>query len=202
MSVIRSSYTTQDEILEGILKLYVPSGKFHLDATYGNGVFYKNIPEPALKIDLDPQVEGVVKCNCQDTPFNDVSINSMVYDPPFLTYIKKGRKHGSIMADRFSGYWKYDELEEDYKKSLDEFGRILKHKGILVFKCQDIIHNHKMHCTHYNVIKWAEERGFRLKDLFVLNATHRMPSPQKGTQRHARIYHSYFLIFQNWKRKS
>jgi hypothetical protein len=30
-----------------------------------------------------------------------------------------------------------------------------------------------------------------------LTAKHRMPSPQKGKQRHARIFHSYFLVLEN-----
>jgi len=74
--------------------------------------------------------------------------------------------------------------------------RVLKKKGIMVIKCQDIIHNHKMHCTHVNVINWAAGM-FRLKDLFVLPAKHRMPSPnRKGVQKHARIFHSYFLVLE------
>ena len=200
MKTIRSVYTNQEDILNGILDLYIDDDRFFSDVTYGNGVFYKNIPEPDYKFDLEPQCEDVIELNCHSLPWKDSSAPNIVYDPPFLTYIKKGREHGSIMADRFSGYWRYDELEEDYKLSLTEFHRVLKHKGILVFKCQDIIHNHKMHCTHYNVINWAQDIGFRLKDLFILSATHRMPSPQKGKQKHARIYHSYFLVLENWKK--
>jgi hypothetical protein len=73
---------------------------------------------------------------------------------------------------------------------------VLKKGGKLVFKCQDIIHNHAMHCTHNRVINMAEIEGFRLLDLFILPARSRMPGPQKGTQRHARVWHSYFLVFR------
>jgi hypothetical protein len=52
-----------------------------------------------------------------------------------------------------------------------------------------------MHATHVNVCNWAEHEGFRLLDLFILPAKSRMPGPQKGTQRHARVFHSYFLVF-------
>jgi hypothetical protein len=100
------------------------------------------------------------------------------------------------MAKRFSGYWRYDELADHYQQTAKEAGRIIKKKGIFVVKCQDIIHNHKMHCTHANMIQWCAE-WFRLKDLFVLPAKHRMPSPnRKGSQKHARIFHSYFLVFE------
>lgn len=67
----------------------------------------------------------------------------------------------------------------------------------MIFKCQDIIHNHRMHCTHSKVIAWAEECGMRLLDLFILAAKHRLPAPNRGgQQKHARIYHSYFLVFE------
>ena len=204
MPVIKSIYESQDEILNSILELYCVDG-FEADSSYGNGVFYKNIDPPKFKFDIDPQTDDTTQASSENLPLVDSQLSNVVFDPPFLTYIRNGRDHGntgkSIMSSRFSGYWAYDELQDHYIKSLDEFRRVLKHKGILVFKCQDIIHNHKMHCTHHNVINWATERGFRLKDLFILKATHRMPSPQKGKQRHARIYHSYFLIFENWKTK-
>lgn len=199
--MIKSIYESQEEILQSIIDLYCVTG-FQADASYGNGVFYKNIVAPEYKYDIDPQTEDTLNHSSENLPLEDSFLNNLVFDPPFLTYIRNGRtENKSIMATRFSGYWTYDELTDHYKKSLEEFHRVLRHKGILVFKCQDIIHNHKMHCTHNNVINWAGELGFRLKDLFVLKATHRMPSPQKGVQKHARIFHSYFLIFENWKRK-
>ena len=51
-----------------------------------------------------------------------------------------------------------------------------------------------------NVITWADGL-FRLKDLFILPAKSRMPIPQqKGTkkkvQKHARIFHSYFMVLE------
>jgi len=46
------------------------------------------------------------------------------------------------------------------------------------------------------MIEWCSE-WFRLKDLFVLPAKHRLPSPNRvGKQKHARIFHSYFLVFE------
>lgn len=138
-------------------------------------------------------------------PLENESIGSVVFDPPFLTYVRQGREgNGKMaMARRFSGYWTFDELTEHYRETLSECARVLKAKGVLVVKCQDIIHNHRMHAVHALVIAWAEHEGFRLRDLFVLGATHRMPSPnRKGTQKHARVFHSYFLVFEkNPKRK-
>ena len=176
--------------------------QFDLDCTYGNGSFYKEIPQPIHKADISPQVDGVTESCSTALPFGDESLRSIVFDPPFLTYVRAAREGNGnmVMAKRFGGYWRYEELEEHYKGTIKEAGRILKRKGLLIFKCQDIIHNHKMHCTHVNVINWASDL-FRLKDLFILPAKSRMAIPQqKGTkkkvQKHARIFHSYFLVFE------
>jgi hypothetical protein len=101
------------------------------------------------------------------------------------------------MARRYGGYWKYSELEAHYRGTLKESARVLMDRGVMVFKCQDVVHNHKLHCTHANVIEWARAEGFSLLDLFVLTASSRMPSPNRtGKQAHARIFHSYFLVLQ------
>jgi hypothetical protein len=196
VEVVRSVYFDQDEILRGIMKLYCPDG-FDCDMTYGNGQFWKNLSQPKYKFDIDPQVAGVEKACSTKLPLASEALGSVVFDPPFLTYVRAKREgNGSmIMANRFAGYWRYDELEEHYRDTLREAYRVLKPGGVMVFKCQDIIHNHRMHCTHAKVISWAETEGFRLEDLFVLPAKHRLPSPNRaGTQKHARIFHSYFLV--------
>jgi hypothetical protein len=104
------------------------------------------------------------------------------------------------MNGKFSGYWKYEHLLEDYSAAISESRRVLKHKGILVFKCQDTVHNHALQLTHGRVWLLAEKQGFRLKDLFVLIAAHRLPvlaaSHGRQTQCHARVFHCYFLVFQ------
>jgi hypothetical protein len=196
---VKSIYTNQGELLEALVSLHCPAG-FECDITYGNGSFYKHTQEPALKFDIDPQREDVTAACSTALPLAAHSVKSVVFDPPFLTYVRAGRTgNGSmIMSRRFAGYWRYDELEAHYVNTLKEVKRILSPNGILVFKCQDIVHNHRLHCTHANVIFWATNQGLRLKDLFVLAATHRMPSPNRaGKQKHARIFHSYFLVFEN-----
>lgn len=200
--VLRSLSLSQDEILTSILTL-TGREEFDADITYGNGAFYRRrVPEPRLKFDIDPQAEGVTEASSTDLPLEDGSLGSVVFDPPFLTYVRQGRTGNGkmIMSGRFAGYWRYEELVEHYTKTLDEVSRVLEVGGHLVFKCQDVHHNHMLHATHSFVIQWAYERGLRLEDIFVLGSNHRLPSPnRKGTQRHARIFHSYFLLFKKIK---
>jgi len=199
--MIKSYSDNQHDILKGILSL---NGLTHFDAdiSYGNGSFYKQIPEPPWKFDIDPQpkLNNVHKASSDDLPVHDLAFTSVVFDPPFLTYVKAAREHNSIMAKRFGGYWRYDELEEHYKATIKEVHRVLDKKGLFIFKCQDIIHNHRMHCTHINIINWCAGM-FRLKDMLILARPHRMPMPSKEgekprQQQHARIHHSYFLVLE------
>jgi tRNA G10 N-methylase Trm11 len=196
---IQSVSYDQEYIIKSIMEL-CGIERFDADLTYANGSFWKNLPHPHLKFDIDPQTPDTIQANSMFLPIAQSSIQSVMFDPPFLTYIKQGREHNSVMGRRFSGYYKYDELETHYSGTIFEAHRVLKKGGVFVIKCQDIIHNHKMHCTHMNVMKWAEGR-FRLKDLFILAAKNRMPIPQaagtkKKVQRHARIHHSYFLVLE------
>jgi len=194
--VVRSVYDTNAEILSGIEKLHCQDG-FEADLTYGNGAFWKGRETPKYCFDITPLHEGVLQADSQSLPLGNETLKNCVFDPPFLTYVKNGRGHNEkfAMGARFGGYYRYDELEDHYQGTLSEAFRVLKPGGVMVFKCQDIIHNHKMHATHVNTCNWAAQEGFRLLDLFILPAKSRMPGPQKGQQRHARVFHSYFLVF-------
>lgn len=188
----------QSEILQSIAALHC-DGVFDCDITYGNGSFWKNLPRPRLCFDIDPQRNEAQQADSRALPLAADSLNSVVFDPPFLTYVRAGRSGNGqmVMSRRFAGYWRYDELEAHYRATIVECRRVLKKGGVLVFKCQDIVHNHRLHATHLNVVQWAQESGYRLLDLFVLGAKHRMPSPNRaGKQKHARIHHSYFVVLK------
>lgn len=194
--VIKSVYSCQHECLSAICELY-SIDRIGLDMTYGNGSFYKMLDEPVNKIDIDPQFDDVIECDSGNmVMIEDNSQTSAIFDPPFLTYIRQGREGNGdmIMGKRFAGYWTYADLARHYTRSISEANRVLKTKGIFIIKCQDIVHNHKLHPTHVNIIEWA--RGmFSLKDFYILTANHRLPSPNRaGKQKHARIFHSYFMV--------
>lgn len=164
--IVRSVSDSQDQILSNIQKLHCPEG-FECDMTYGNGAFWKTLPRPRLCFDLTPQKPEAQQADSRMLPVDAASLSNVVFDPPFLTYVKNGRNHqgGRVaMTARFGGYYRYDDLEDHYRDSISEAYRVLKPGGKMIFKCQDIIHNHKMHCTHYKVIMMAEIEGFRLAD--------------------------------------
>ncbi len=201
--MVKSISFSQEEILAWILELHAP--KIECDITYGNGGFYKNIEKPLYAFDIDPQLPFVIPASSTALPLPDSSVNSVMFDPPFLTYIKKGREHGvtkkGIMSARFGGYWSYQELVDHYKGSIQEANRILKDDGVLIVKCQDTIHNHALHPTHVLVYELATSLNLELVDNFILCANHRMPVNTKGKQEHARVYHSYFMVFKKSNKK-
>lgn len=199
LPIVRSVYDNQHDILDAIVRLHCPNG-FDADLTYGNGSFWKRLPRPRLCFDTTPVADGIIQADSRHLPLEPGSLGDTVFDPPFLTYVKNGRQHqdGAVrMTRRFGGYYSYTDLLNHYCGTLYECDRVMRPNAKLIVKCQDIIHNHRMHCTHWTTLGMAATIGFRLVDLFILVAKHRMPGPQKGEQRHARIWHSYFLVLEH-----
>ena len=193
VDIIRSISYNQEEILQWIIELHCPNG-FELDPTYSIGNFYKGrIPEPKYKFDINPMAPGVIQADVIALPFKNNSINSIIFDPPFIVGMPKDGKPG-IMRTRFSHYRKIPELWEMYWKAIKEFCRILKENGILVFKCQDTIDSGRQYLSHIEIVNMAKKADFYTKDLFILCVSNRII--RQTRQFHARKFHSYFLVFE------
>lgn len=203
---ITSISFSNDEIIQDIMTLH-QIDRFDLDCTYSIGQFWKNLPQPVHKTDLNPQRKGVVKASSDDLPFDDESMQNIMFDPPFVisgqTY-KENKEGSSLIAKRFEGYKNFDALKDHYMGTLQEVHRILQEDGLLVFKCQDTTSSGKNHFSHCMVMNMAIEVGFYPKDLFILLAKNTISafSPNKWQQQfHARKHHSYFWVFQKTKCK-
>lgn len=167
-------------------------GPIELDPMYFKGNFYKEIAPPVHRFDINPQAEGVEKADAQHLPLTDNSISRMILDPPFM-FGGHGKQAG-YYSSRTHGMLSWPELQELYKGILDEAYRILKTKGILIFKCQDYTDS-KTTMTHVLVYNWATERGFYAKDLAILVKPNKVYNGNT-TQRHLRKIHTYFWVFQ------
>lgn len=194
--VIKSASFDQHEILANIVKLYCPEG-IELDPTYSTGNFYKYIKQPKYRYDLNPQVEGVTQSDCRNLPLQKNSIKSMIIDLPFQnTKPVTETEDNDLMHKRFSYIDGVEKLREIYKDSIKEAYRILANNGILIFKCQDAISSGKQYLIHVDAINTAIKEGFYPIDLFVSLRTTVPISPKHSNQKHARKYHSYFLVFK------
>jgi len=208
MTYIKSINDNQQQILNDIIILYNNGNAFDCDPTFSKGVFYKNniVPEPRLKFDLTPQTDDTVKASSDDLPLESSSINSIVFDPPFVISGKawKESDEGSCkISKRFGAYYNFEELKTHYYNSLKEFYRILSNNGIVVFKYQNTVSSGKNHFTDLFVKTSAIDIGFNLVDEFILLSKSKMTSfgGRWKTQRHALKYHSYFLVLRKEKNK-
>jgi hypothetical protein len=188
---IKSIGFDQIDILQDIMTLYCPKG-FECDPTYSIGNFYKShIPQPRYRFDVNPQVPGVIQASADKLPLESESVASINFDPPFV--VNRDKTSG-IMSKRFDHFTRIEDLYTFYRGALKEFYRILISRGILVFKCQDVV-DKANHFSHIEVFNQALSVGFVALDLFVLLSKVRPYVPTKQ-QRHARKYHSYFWVFQ------
>lgn len=200
MSLIRTIGYDQLDMLKDIIELHC-KGVVECDLTYGYGGFYKDgvIAPPKYKFDLSPKGEKAIQADARNVPLPDSSVESVMFDPPFVTGSKKSR---GIMRDRFGCFKNEKELWTFYYDALKETKRILVKDGIMIFKCQDTVSGGKNWFSHVVVMNMAYEIGMYPKDLFVLLARSRVNSPNMyNNQQHARKFHSYFWVFKNrWSR--
>ena len=198
----------QEDIIKNIVDLHNEGKAIELDLTYSKGVFYKSgvVQEPKYKVDLNYVGEDIINCDFTNTPFENETIESIMFDPPFLitgkTY-KENKEGSSIIAKRFTGYHSWDELKQSYIGALKESFRLLKKDGILIVKCQNTVSSGKQHFSHFLVLKTAIELGLYPIDEFVLQAKSKITSfgGRWKTQKHAMKMHSYFLVFKKTKNK-
>ena len=203
--IIKTISYNQNEILDWIINLHCKTN-IELDTTYSKGNFYKgNIKSPKFKFDSDPQFKTVIKVRGAEIPLGGNSINTAIFDPPFLATkgnINKKNKNNLIIK-RFGYYDNENNLHQFYIDALKEFYRVLKYEGILIFKCQDKVSGGTQYFTHKFIMNEAEKIGYYCKDLFVLLAKNRIVANwQSKNQKNARKYHCYFLVLQKINKKT
>lgn len=193
-TIIKSVSDDQDEILCNILRLYVPEGRFECDFTYSIGNFYKHITQPNLKFDKYPQADCVLPLEKAEQ-IQTSSLNSVVVDLPFIVKDKSNINEQSKIALRFKYFNSVAELYKVNEDMLNLSFKVLKRGGILVVKTMDVCAAGGQVWVSDYVYHKAIELGFELLDKFIL-VSPSMYVFMKGTQKHARKYHSYFLVFK------
>ena len=189
-----SVFSDDDELLKALSDIHLKGKWFDLDCTYSQGIFYKNIEQPKLKSDIDPIFTDVIKSDSRYLHFLEPnSIESIVFDPPFLFRNRKS-KNGDKISKRFSYFEDYYDLKQMYFNSMDEFNRVLKLGGYIFFKCQDMTDG-KFYCTHNAIINASSGLGFELKDI-AIKATKKKLQKDAIQQNCVAKVHSYWLVFK------
>lgn len=206
MKPFPTTYTEQQpELLDAIATLHNEGLPFQVDLTYGSGGFWTGVAErlePAIRMSLDPLwkasptnlEEEYTQVNLQADvlalPFAEQSIDSLVFDPPFIHAAGKD----SVMGQRFGSYPSQVALRQMYWKALMQFQRVLKPGGLLVWKCQDIIESGKQNWTYDEISTNLRVAGISKIDMLLLIRNHTMTGHNHGRQVHARRNHSYFIV--------
>lgn len=190
MGHIKSLFTDEQELLKAILDIHNKGNDIELDPMYNKGMFYKKLlNEPKYKFDIDHKY-GVPIADARRIPLASRTINSIILDPPFL--FNKWDKASNIIK-RYSRYHDNDDLKRNYFDLISEASRLLKAKGLLIFKCQDLTTGGITYMTHIEIANVLTECGFYIKDLAILNKTNKI-SKNSTIQRHLRKTHTYFFV--------
>jgi hypothetical protein len=204
--VVKSIAKTDQEALLGVIQLHNSGKRFDLDCTYSTGDFYADdtVPPPRFRFDIAPHPGITAQADCRMLPLGDATIGPIVVDLPFL-FGKHGKNRpgqaargsscpGSASA-KYTQFASFEELSSVYQDALTECARVLRPKGRLIFKHQDL--TDKYTCwVHIDVYQWALARGFRAIDHIIrIVERGRAWNPEKR-QLHSRNFHSDFWVFE------
>lgn len=193
-NLVKSVSDSQDEILKGILKLYINKDRFDCDLTFSKGVFYKKLPKPKYIYDKYP-LSNEVQSLDEAYKLEDGRFETIVLDLPFIVKNGKGTET-SIVCQRFNHYQTIEELYQTNENMMKLAFRLLSPKGLLVMKTMDVNADGKQYWVGNYVQNIACEIGFELVDTFILLSRTKILAT-KGTQQHcARKWHSYFFVFR------
>lgn len=196
-----------EEVFPQILDLHVPPGSVVADVTWGKGVFWKQVPKDRYVLHASDLQMGI---DCRKLPYADDSHDCVVLDPPYMEGLFRRSQDHMAGAGNFAAFRdhysdgeattsdgpKYHAAVTDlYFRAGREAYRVLRHRGILIVKCQDEVSANQQRLTHVEIINEYERLGFYTKDLFVIVRTNRPGVSRLLKQEHARKNHSYFIIF-------
>ena len=192
-----------------ILALHVPDGATIADVTYGQGVFWREVPPGRYRVLPTDLATGT---DCRALPYAAGAIDALVLDPPYMEGLLRPKAEtrgglGSHVALRDfyasggghaapgGGRW-HQAVLDLYLDAGREARRVLRDHGILIVKCQDEVSANRQELTHVQIIAGLAALGFYARDLFVLVRSGRPGVARLLRQVHARKNHSYFLVFQ------
>jgi hypothetical protein len=201
------------ELFPKILALHVPDGATIADVTYGNGVFWRNVPPGKYDLKCTDIAGGI---NCKELPYEPGSLDCVVLDPPYMEgFYRRATSHkaGSGTHSAFRSYYSNGDEQAQgsakwhaavtdlYLKAGREAYRVLKDNGVLIVKCQDEVSANRQWLTHIEIFNAYRDLGFYCKDLFIVVRENRPAIARLKKQVHARKNHSYFMVFVKSSRK-
>lgn len=197
------------DLFPRILALHVPDGATIADVTYGQGVFWRQVPPGRYRLLASDLSTGT---DCRALPYAAAALDALVLDPPYMegllrpkaetragqgthTALRQYYDAGGGRAGPGGGRW-HQAVVDLYLDAAREARRVLRDHGILIVKCQDEVSANRQELTHVQIVTGLAEMGFYARDLFVLTRPNKPGIARLLRQVHARKNHSYFLVFQ------
>lgn len=189
-----SHFSDNASAFAAIASLYTRPGMTVCDATYGKGVFWRNIDTSQFtRLFTDIVTDGV---DMRELPYPDESIDLIVLDPPYR-YNPRTATHPAGLDENYRVAVAPENILGVIDLYLDgarEAHRTLREGGFLVVKCQDTIQDGRQFWVHMALTQDIEEMGFALKDLAVVVGQSKRV--RWKVQKHLDKTHSYFLVFR------
>lgn len=188
--------SSNEEMFARVLDLYARPGMTVADVTYGKGTFWKLADTSAYDfLPTDITTDGV---DARALPYDDGSLDMLVFDPPYR-YVERKTQNGhtheqyQLESLRFEQRPGIDGVLDLYRDGIKEAGRVVRHGGFLVVKCQDTAGDGKQTWMHDHVMAYCEQFGFTPVDLAIVVIPSPPPTRWK-VQRSFKKAHSYFVI--------
>lgn len=196
--IYRSVMHNQTEILHAVMHLHNKGRPFELDPCFSKGSMYKSntrsIELPSYRYDINPSTPGVSKASADALPLPSSCISSMVLDPPWLIHAAGKTK----MTDRFGHFGSKKEMVTSISDFLKEGYRVLHQDGILLFKCQDFIHDRRKFFMSIFFVNRAISMGFNVIDhlLFLPKSRIRSNALDQCISYGSHSWHTHFYVFR------
>ena len=170
-----------------------------VDVTYNMGRFWRKVPPPAIRFDLDEQWDADV-ADFRNLPLNDASVSTIVLDPPYKLNGTSGGAGPSALDAGYGvggGYISVADTHKLITDGIDEAWRVLKVGGLLLLKCQSQQSCGAMNDQPGIFSTYARENGWRDVDRLHVITT---PRKQPRKQRTARSNISTLVVLRKKRR--
>jgi tRNA G10 N-methylase Trm11 len=193
------------DLFVDILDLYAPPGSLIADVTCKAGSFWKHVDGAYTTLGSDISKKVFKRPSAIDhhlvadaiyLPYRDESLDVCVVDPPYGNGGTTTRTDAVAKTYALRGMGKGPRgILKLYDRMFLEIQRVLKPKGIVIAKCQDMVNNGEQWWMHISIYEMARDLGFKMEDIFV-PVQNKEPMMRHDYQKHARKNHSFFLVFQ------
>lgn len=185
-------FRRSDDAMCSVVNLHFKEATI-LDATYGDGVFYKKLDKKVTRGDIRSGLEVDYIGDCSALPFANDSFDLVVIDPPFkIAHRRYDERYGQSRLS-FNTEQKVTRL---YEASISELFRVAR-SGVVI-KLSDGSDGHRTYMRHITISNMVKDTiGLDLFDYCVI-ARENVPSVLRSgaTQRFFQKPISYFLIWR------